>query len=307
MTNNLRLGPVVPEGYQFPAGQATAAVFNDAVDHNFFATFGVPIIAGRGFLETDRTGSPPVVVVNARFAQRYFGGNAVGKRVRLVNDDVWAEVVGVTVTGKHASVFEPPLDYIYRPLAQTHEARMTLTVETQGDPTALVGPLRETVRSINPNLPVFAVRTMEDIFNQRSVKVANIITGTVGMIGLVGLILALIGLYAIVAYQVSRRTREIGIRMALGAARSDVVKMVLHQAAGMSIAGVAIGITLSFFAARGINAGLTATLEGVSLPIVNTTVFALIPLALVATTLLAAAVPARRASRIEPQHALRQE
>ena len=184
---------------------------------------------------------------------------------------------------------------------------MTLTVETQGDPTALVGPLRETVRSINPNLPVFAVRTMEDIFNQRSVKVANIITGTVGVIGLVGLILALIGLYAIVAYQVSRRTREIGIRMALGAARSDVVKMVLHQAAGMSIAGVAIGITLSFFAARGINAGLTATLEGVSLPIVNTTVFAMIPLALVATTLLAAAVPARRASRIDPQQALRQE
>ena len=307
MTNNLRQEGVIPEGYQFPAGQERVAVFTDSVDNNLFATLSVPIITGRGFLESDRTGSPPVVVIDARFAQRYLGANPIGKRIRLVNDDVWAEVVGVSVTGKHISVFEPPLDYIYRPLAQTREARMTLIAETQGDPEALVGPLRETVRSINPNLPVFGVRTLEEIFDQRSVRVANIITGTVGVIGLVGLVLALIGLYAIVAYQVSRRTREIGIRMALGAAHFDVVKLVLLQAAVMSLAGVAIGIILSFFAARGINAGLTATLEGVRLPIVNTTVFATIPFALLTTTLLAAAIPARRASRIDPQQALRQE
>ena len=307
LSSNVNQWNVEPEGFEFPAGQRSLAVFSDTVDSNFFQTFGVPIVAGRGFLPTDRADSPRVVVVNEQFARKYLGDNPIGKRVRISDDKgAWAEVIGITVTGKHLFIFEPPQDFIYRPLTQHPESRMTLIAETYGDPTALAGPLKETVRSINPNLTVFAVRTMEDIYYQRTVKVRNVIIGTIAALGLMGLALALVGLYAIVSYQVSRRTREIGIRMALGAARLDVVKMVLRHASGMSVAGVVIGGVLSFLAVQGISAGLAQPIEGRRLP-VSISEFTAIPLALIATTLLAAAIPARRASRIDPQQALRQE
>jgi predicted permease len=314
-STNINQWNVEPEGYEFPAGQRDVPVFADTVDPNFFQTFGVPIIAGRGFLPSDRADSPPVVIVNAKFAERYLGGNPIGKRVRIADDKgAWAEVVGVTVTGKHLAIWEPPQDFIYRPLAQRPESRMTLIAETYGDPAALAGPLKETVRSINPNLTVFAVRTMEDIFYQRSVKVRNIFIGFIAALGFMGLALALVGLYAVVSYQVSRRTREIGIRMALGAARADVVKMVLHHAAGMSVAGVAIGVVLSLFAVGGIRAAALSTGDpmtpaggAINPALFITLIFAALPLALIATTLLAAAIPARRASHIDPQQALRQE
>jgi predicted permease len=308
LTTNARGQTVVPEGFQFPAGQERAEVLSDTVDDNFFAAFGVPIISGRGFLPTDRADSPFVVVVNAQFAQHYLGSDPIGKRIRLVDrENVWAQVVGVSVTGKHISVFEPPLDFVYLPLGQHRESRMTLIAETYRDPAALAGPLRETIRSINPNLPIFEVRTMDDVFQQRSVKVANVIIGTVGAIGVMGIVLALVGLYAVVAYQVSRRTREIGIRMAIGAARSDVMKLILKQASTISLIGVCIGLALSLLAARGVNAGLATSGAGSELPLFHAAVFTLIPLALLATSVLAAAIPARRASRIDPQHALRQE
>ncbi len=310
LSNNTNQWNVEPEGYEFPAGQRNVPVFSDTVDSNFFQTFGVPIVAGRGFLPTDRADSPRVVVVNAKFAEKYLGDNPIGKRVRISDDkDAWAEVIGITVTGKHLFIFEPPQDFIYRPLAQHPESRMTLIAEAYGDPTALAGPLKETVRSINPNLTAFAVRTMEDIYYQRTVKVRNVVIGTVAALGFMGLALALVGLYAVVSYQVSRRTREIGIRMALGAARRDVVKMVLRHAAGMSVAGVAIGAVLSLFAIEGIKAGMNSTGEPEPgrLALFNALMLASLPLALMATTLFAAAIPARRASRIDPQQALRQE
>jgi putative ABC transport system permease protein len=189
---------------------------------------------------------------------------------------------------------------LYLPLLQEQPARMTLLALTSGDPAALAGPVRDMVRSLDANMPIFNVRTMGDFFEQRSVMVVHVVNAIVGVIGLLGLGLSLVGLYAVVAYQVARRTREIGIRMAIGADRSQVMKMILRQAAVMGLTGVGIGLLLSFAGGRALTVGLGA-------PAFDPILFTLVPLALLLTTLLAAAIPARRAAHVDPMQALRQD
>jgi macrolide transport system ATP-binding/permease protein len=303
MTSGGASEAVIPEQYEFPAGQESARIFCDYVSDSYFETFGVPIVAGRGFLPTDRSDSPLVAVVNEQFARHFFGGNPVGKRLRIRPDGPWIEVVGMTITGRYFSVFEPPIESMYLPSSQYPQRRMTLIAETYGAPDAMSVPLRDMVRSIDRNMPIFSVRTMEDLFDQRSVKIAHLFTGIVALLGAMGLVLALIGLYAVVSYQVARRTREIGIRVALGAARQQVLGMVLKNSAVMAVTGVCIGTVLNLAASqmlsRGILGALVMRLDPAS--------FVLLVLALLATTLLAAGIPARNASRIDPQKALRQE
>jgi predicted permease len=303
MTSGGSAETVIPEQYQFPAGQESARVFGDYVSDSYFETFGVPIVAGRGFLPTDRADSPLVAVVNEQMAQHFFKGNPVGKRLRIRPDGPWIEIVGMTVTGRYFSVFEPPFEFMYLPSSQHPQRRMTLIAETYGAPDAMSVPLRDMVRSIDRNMPIFSVRTMDDLFDQRSVKIAHLFTGIVALLGSMGLVLALVGLYAVVSYQVARRTREIGIRVALGAARRQVLAMVLKNSAGMAVTGVCIGIVLNLAASRVMSRGLLGT---VTMGL-NLRSFLVIVAALLATTLLAAGIPARNASRIDPQKALRQE
>jgi predicted permease len=301
MTSNIRQETVIPENYQFPRGKETLEVFADTVDHHYFDTFGVKILQGHGFRETDRANAPQVVIVNQAFANRYLDSNPIGKRLRLKDSNgPWVEIVGMTATGKYLSIVEPPIEFLYLPLGQHPESRMTLLAESFGDPAALAGPLREMVRSLDSNLPLLDVRTMSDLYEQRSVKVLHLISGMVGLIGLAGLVLALVGLYAVVSYQVGRRTREFGIRMALGADRLHVMRIVLKQAAVMALIGVAIGTVVSFIAGRGLSAGL-------GVPTFDPLLFTGVPLGLLLTTLLAAAIPARRAARVDPMRALRQD
>src|SRR5262249_11761509 len=186
--------------------------------------------------------SPPVAVVNELFARHFFKGNPVGKRLRLRPDGPWIEIVGMTVTGRYFSVFEPPIEFMYLPSSQYPQRRMTLIAETYGAADAMSVPVRDMVRSIDPNMPIFSVRTMEDLFDQRSVKIAHLFSSIVVLLGSMGLVLALVGLYAVVSYQVARRTREIGIRVALGAARSQVLAMVLKNSAAMAGIGGCLGI-----------------------------------------------------------------
>ena len=291
---------VAPEGFAFAPGQESITIVSSSVDHGYFDALGVGIVSGRGFLETDTADSPRVVVVDQTFASRYLGSSPIGKRLRLVQAGRTAEVVGVTGPSRHNSIFNPPQPFFYVPVTQHPIPRMTLIVETAGDPAAMAAPLREVIRSIDINVPVYRVETMEELFDQRTVAVAKLIGGITVIVGLVGLCLALIGLYAIVSYQVSRRTKEIGIRMAIGAMRSQVLGMVLKHAAVMGITGVAIGTAISFAGGRGLTIALGA-------PQFDPLLFGLVPIALIATTLLAALVPARRASTIDPQQALRQD
>ena len=302
MTTVGRAEAVVPEGHQFTAGQESVRVSTDYVSDQYFETFGIPILAGRGFLPTDLADSPLVAIVNEQFARNYFNGNPIGRRLRIRPNGPWIEIVGMTVTGQHFAVFESPINFLYLPFTQHPQRRMTLIAETYGDPESMSKPLREMVHSIDPNMPIFSVRTMDDLFDQRSVKIAHLFSAIVALLGGMGLVLALIGLYAVVSYQAGRRTREIGIRIALGAARTQVITMVLKQAVATVIAGVFIGGVLSVVGNRAMSPGL-----GPQVVRLSPALFVTIVMALLVTAMFAAAIPALNASRIDPQQALRQE
>jgi putative ABC transport system permease protein len=211
-----------------------------------------------------------------------------------------AEVVGVTMTGKTFLLTEPPIQGIYLPLAQNPHERMTLIAETAGDPSAMAGPLEQMVRSIDPNIPIFRVRTMEDIFNRSSVSTIQLVLRIYDFAAVMGLTLALVGLYAVVAYQVARRTREIGIRIALGAERLQVVKIFLRQAVVISTTGILAGLMMSSSANRLSESALGHGALDVWL-------VAGVSVGLLLATVAASLIPARAASRVDPLQALRQE
>ena len=300
--NNWGSEVVIPEGYQFPPGQQSASVWASTVDDRYFQTLGIALLQGRAFQPADRPDSPRVAIVNELFAKHYLGKNPIGKRIRLAQPgSPWIEIVGVTATTRYVQMFEPPLDYLYLPFSQNPRGQMALIAEAYGDPAALAAPLRQVIRSVDASVPVFGVRTMADIVDQRAVRIMHFINGAVGSVGLLGLGLALVGLYAVVAYQVARRTREIGIRMALGADRPQVMRMILKQAATMGFTGVGIGLLLSLVGSRALSASIMAT------PGFDPVLVTLVPLGLLLTTLLAAAIPARRAAGVDPMLALRQD
>jgi ABC-type antimicrobial peptide transport system permease subunit len=181
---------------------------------------------------------------------------------------------------------------------------MTLITESEAPDAGAVAPVvRSVVQGLNPDMPVFDVRTMRDFYDKRAITVPSRITDTIGSLGLMGLILATVGLYGLVAYSVSRRTREIGIRMAIGADRWSVVRMVLSQGLQLGVAGVAVGLVLSYFACRAALAALWFD----KAQAVNPLVFIALPLLLLAVVALATWAPARRASKIDPMLALRDE
>jgi len=210
-------------------------------------------------------------------------------------------VIGVTKTGKYTYTGEPPTSFLYLAFAQNARKSMYLLSNSYGDPAALAGPLRQLAHTLDADQPVFNVRTMEDFYQIRAISVMRMIVEVVGTMGSVGLVLALIGLYGLVAYSVAKRTREIGVRMAIGAARSDVLKMVLRQGIALSAAGIVIGGLISIAVSRLLTAGLV----GLGHP--NSATYFIVPALLFAVTVASCYVPAFRASRVDPIVALRYE
>lgn len=296
-------GNVAPEGYDFPKGQSTASILYSVVDENYFDVLQTPIVRGRAFTATDKEDSQAVVIVNEQFAKTYWPGqDAIGKRLRIDSKkDEWLQVVGIAKTGKYTYTGEPPMSFVYLPFAQNPRQNMYLMTNTYGDPGALAGPLRELVHTLNADIPVFNVRTMEDFYQIRAISIMRMIVEVVGTMGAVGLTLALIGLYGLVAYSVARRTREIGIRMAIGAARSDVLKMVLRQGLKLSVAGICIGGLISVVVSRALTAGL------IGLGHANSATYIVVPVVLLLVTMVSCYLPALRASRTDPMVALRYE
>jgi macrolide transport system ATP-binding/permease protein len=298
---------VVPEEYQFPPGQQAVNVFSDTVGDQYFETIGISIVRGRAFLKSDTANTPRVTVVNEQFARHYWPNqDAIGKRFHLSDlKGPLVQIVGIAKTTKYLWIAEPPTEYIYLPLTQRPQPRMTLITESEPDSAALVPVLRQAVKSLDPNMPIYGVRTMNDFYKQRAIKTGTIIIQTVGSLGLMGLLLAMVGLYGLVAYSVSRRTREIGIRMAIGADRKKVARMVLKQGLILAMSGIAIGVIGSVEADKVLGfmfAGSTVmSMEEAVI------IFLLMPLTLITITLLATYAPARRASLIDPMRALRDE
>jgi predicted permease len=309
MTEALPLSPsqtaisVVPEGYQFPKGREKTIEFGAAVDAAYFSTLDVEIKAGRAFTDDDRAGSRRVAIVNQQFAKTYWlGQDPIGKRIRLESaNGPAAEVVGVAKTGHYLAVNETPAPYVYVPYEQNPRSRMTLVVQSVGDAGALATALRDAVRSMDGNVPVFNLRPVATLYKSRVTDTWLNLFQMVGTMGFIGLALATTGLYGLVAYTVSCRVKEFGIRVAVGARRRDVVWLVERRGLILAGVGIAIGAVLSAAAAPMLAADFPGL--GVSSP----AVYVFVPLALLMVSAIASYVPARRAAGLDPVRALRNE
>jgi predicted permease len=294
---------VIPDSYQAPKGQANVSVFVDVVDEHYFDVMKIDIVSGRAFTADDKDGSPRVAIVNQEFAKSFWAGqDPLGKRFRLDTDKgPYVQVVGVARNSKYLYISEPQSRYFYLPFAQEQSTRMVLLTESRGDPAQLAGPIRDIVRSMDANQPVFNVRTFSNFYEMRALNPPKMIMQMVMTMGLMGLTLALIGIYGLVSYSVARRTREIGVRIAIGANRADVVKMVLRQGFVLAGIGIAVGGLLSAVTGKALAAGLI----GLGQP--NPATFIVVPLAVLLVTMAACWAPAWKASRVDPIRALRFE
>jgi macrolide transport system ATP-binding/permease protein len=310
LTQNIPLGQdgfdgiaFVPDGFQMPRDRDNFSSTMDTVNEGYFQTMGIPILHGREFLRSDTAQSPNVAIVNEQFAEHYWPSeDAVGKHIRLDSSDgLSVEIVGVAQTIKYQNTAEKPMDFVYMPLAQHPVARMTLMLRSSGDPLQLVGTVKDVVRTLNANLPLLDTRSYEEYYRNQAVEGPRIAMKLVASMGAVGVLLTIAGLYGLVAYNASRRTREIGIRMALGAASSDVLRLVMGKGLVLVGVGTAIGLAMGVAIEQLMNSMLFNA-GGVDIA----AYVAVVP-SMFFVTMLAAYVPARRASRIAPTQALRYE
>jgi len=296
--------PIAPEGFQFPPGKENTETLASRVDEYYFEAMGIPLVSGRNFSRRDDENAPRVAIVNQHLAQHYWPNqNPVGKRFRLKSaNDAWVEIVGVAKTSKYIFIAEPPTDFLYLPYRQNTAQRMMLVAQSTGDAAALAAPLRDVVHGLDVNMPLSNVRTMEQLYQMRAISIFNVLVTMVGAMGLMGLALSIVGLYGLVAYSATRRTREIGIRMAIGATAPTVLRMVLGQGVALALTGLIVGLAGSVGAGELLNAAFPGGNDQRDL-------MALVMVApvVLAVTVLATYIPARRASRVNPMEALRYE
>ena len=268
----------------------------------YFQTLGIGLLRGRDFTAQDGDGAPGVAIIGETFVRRYFPGeDPLGRRISLHGTSgPWLEVIGVARDTKYRTLGEAPAPVTYLPLLQNHETGMTLHVRTAGDPVALVAAVRRELSALEKNLPASDIRTMTELIG-RSLFPARMGAALLGALGLLALLLASVGLYGVMSYSVSRRAREIGIRIALGAVRGDVLRLVLKEAMTLVAIGLGVGLGAAFVVTR----LLAGFLYGVS--VTDPATFAGIALLLTLVALLAGFMPARRATKVDPIVALRYE
>lgn len=272
------------------------------VAENFLETVGIPLLAGRSFSTADRVGAPPVAIVNQTMAERYWrtADAAVGQRIRLDDEQVPVTIVGVALDAKYASLREDPDSYVYLPFLQRYSPTMTFYLRTGVDPASVADDLRRAVREVDPRLPLLGLVTGEELI-RRTLWAERMAAGLLSLFGIIALTLALVGIYGVIAYSVQQRRGEISLRMALGARRLDVSRMVLKEAARVVGLGLILGLVGSFFANRLI-AGLLFGIEPTDLPTLTTVTGALAVAALAGSL-----IPALRAAAVDPVAALRAE
>ena len=293
---------IAVEGEPDPDPERSPAAYEVITSPGFFRVLGTGAVEGRLFGTTDRDGSVRVAVVNQSFARKHFGGeDPIGKQLWLGKDrDRQVTVVGV-VPDLHAGLLnDTDSEAMYLPLAQNPQRFMSIAVRAAGDPLALTGPVRSAVRALDADLPIYFVRSLEEEIaeNYWSFRVFGAVFTA---FGIAALFLASVGLYAVVSFAVKQRTRELGIRIALGAQVRTVVALVMRQGAVQIAIGTALGLLLGF----GISRLLGDLLFDVSAA--DPATFATVALVLAAVALLASYLPARRAARVDPMVALRTE
>jgi putative ABC transport system permease protein len=292
------------EGRERREEERHSSIPYNVVDTGYFEVMGTPILRGRGFVDDDGPDSRKVVVVNEVLAERLWPGEeALGRRLSVEGPEgPFLDVVGVARLSRYNLPGEAPQGYLYLPFSQRYRSSRILEVHTEGDPRALIPRIRREIAALDPQMPVYDVRTMETHIREgKGAVLFQFASGIVGSFGLIGVVLACVGLYGVMAYSVTQRVHELGVRMAVGATGARILALVLRQGLVLILAGVAVGLA-GAFALTGRFSGL---LVGVSPR--DPLTFAGVALLLVAVGLVSAWIPARRATRVDPLAALRCE
>jgi predicted permease len=303
---NYNSNNIFVEGHPPERGENVPVAMTGNVGPDYFKTMGTPILKGREFTDADQPKSEPVAVVNEYFVRRLMPelsspGEAVGKRFSFRSaGGPFTRIVGVAKGGKYFNIAEEPRPFVWTPMAQDYNSSGILVVRTKGNPEAMFAAVRGQVQSLDPNLPLFDVKTFTEHM-RFALFPAKVAATVLGVFGLVALMLAAIGVYGITSYAVAQRTHEIGVRLALGAQLSDVLKLVLGHGLKLTIIGAALGLFGAFLATRAI----TSVLYGVSAT--DPLTFGLVSVLLIGVALVASYVPARHATKVEPLIALRNE
>lgn len=280
-----------------PAPNENMSLYVGVATPGYAETMGMPMVEGRAFTAQDDSGSVPVLMINDAFAKRFWPGqSAIGKTVRTAGKE--RTVVGVVPTGKYVRLGEDPAPFFWMPVTQHWTSGLTVVVHVKGDASSFIPTLRAEVHALDANLPLTSVKTLDQYLG--IALLPSRLAGTVlGVFGLLGLILAAVGVYGVMSYSVSQRTREIGIRMAIGATPSQVVRLVMRQGLSLVLIGVAIGLA----GAMGASQLLKSVLYGGQA--LDPITFSLVPIVLVGVAALATWLPSRRAALVDPMRALR--
>ena len=283
-------------GYEFAEGERNSLHYT-YVSEGYIEAMGIDVLEGRTLTRFDDAEAPPVMMVNERFADRFWpDGSALGKTVSTAGND-W-EIVGVVETGKYNSLGEEPTEFMYLPHRAIFRSDMTIVARSSGDPSLVLQRIRGLVREADPEMPVYNVRSMEDHMGIALLP-ARLGGSVLGLFGLLGLTLAAVGIYGVMAYSVSQRRQELGIRVALGADRSSVIRLVLGEGLRLAVIGTALGILGALVASRLVQ-GLLYNVDAI-----DPVAFTLVPGLLLVVAAVAVYVPARRAATADPMRALK--
>lgn len=292
---------VFAEGQEPPSGEPAPMVRFNSVGPGYFETLGITLRQGRGFTADDREDTPRVAVVNETMARRLWPGrSAIGQRLIMGLERTPVEVVGVAEDSRVETLRQTDEPFFFLSLLQSYSPGVSLHIRTDGDPAAVVPSLRQTVRSLDSKLMLIHPQTMKDVMD-RSLWVTRMAAGLLTAFGLLALLLAATGIYSTMAFTMRSRLRELGIRMALGAQRADLVRMMLREGAGLVLGGVILGSLAAVVAFPRISGLLFGSAD------TGPVVFAAAALVLAAVSLAANLLPARRAMNVEASQVLRQE
>ncbi|HEY2895931.1 MAG TPA: FtsX-like permease family protein, partial [Gemmatimonadaceae bacterium] len=278
---------------------ADALIQLQHISPDFFKAIGAPMLSGRDFQLTDRLGAPIVLIVNEELAKRYWPGeNAVGQVLHAGSTDL--QIVGVVGDIRQGGPGEPAEPTIYIPALQNMRSGMSIVVRTKGDPMRLAGDVRNAIWSVDRNQAISEVTTMEDVLG-KAVSRQKLLAWLLGIFGVLGLLLGALGIYGLLSFAVTQRKQEIGVRSALGAPASSVMRMILGQGMALACGGVIIGTIAAAVLTRQLQAQLFGITPG------DRSTYAEVIVVLLGTALLASWSPARRALAIDPVTAMRQE
>lgn len=308
ITNNVPLSinysstTIYVEGQTPARGANLPTSMQSSISPGYFEAIGLDLVAGRAFNEQDNDRSDRVTIVNQSFVRDILRlqnvEEAIGRRVSYREKDLWMRIVGIARDGKYFNIGETTQPFIYFPLDQEYEPGTTIVARTAGDPSPMIASVRGEIAKLDETMPIYDAKTLEEHLGL-SLFPARIAAAFLGGFGIIALVLAAIGIYGVTSYSVAQRTREIGIRMALGAERRHVISMILRQGMKLTLLGVVIGLTASLALTR----LMASLLYGVSTT--DALTFIVVPSLLAAVATLAGYLPARRASRVDPIKALR--